>query len=54
MPTINQLVRNGRAQQNKKRKAADLMWSFNTLKGKPLRLRWRASEARRLRRASAR
>ena len=38
MPTINQLVRGGRVRQTKKRKAADLMWSFNTLKGKPLRL----------------
>jgi len=38
LPTINQLVRRGRAQQTKKRKAADLMWSFNTLRQKPLRL----------------
>jgi len=38
LPTINQLVRKGRRTAVKKNKAADLMWSYNTLKGRPLRL----------------
>jgi small subunit ribosomal protein S12 len=38
LPTISQLVRKGRAVPEKKRRTADLQWSFNTLKQKPLRL----------------
>jgi len=39
LPTISQLVRKGRSRAAKKRKAADLMWSYNTLKQRPLRLK---------------
>lgn len=39
MPTINQLVRKGRAASQKKSKAPDLQFAYNTLKQRRLKLR---------------
>lgn len=39
MPTINQLVRKGRGQKNKKVKAPALLYSYNALKNRTARLR---------------
>jgi len=39
LPTINQLVRKGRAESQKKSKAPDLQFAYNTLKQRRLKLK---------------